>query len=336
MTNNCTYAIVVRVTEEEGESMIRFIGARNEQAYYAEYLIKNYIKDIVPSDVQAYYPDRFLMKDIGDYITPGTSMIVIMGLPFKKAEQRAFNEAVAYSTNPEVSIYHFASWGDQLSEYDSFHSEVSETKSPIAMLHKALHTYEEMSDSPFVLELVELVDAYHRYDFNKLSASSVLLVKSLADVYQTDLAGKLGTKRYIDYQTMYDLLKDNEEVIQRETNNRNSYIESRANMATVKYTGSIAVIMVYAEHYTNELAMELYGIHEVEGLTGMVVLVGKHTRGDDMFSIRTAGEVSASDVAKALGNHKGGKEHVANVFLNRPLDTLADAVTQQLSTKLKP
>lgn len=315
--------------------MIKFIGAKNEQAYYAEYLLKMFTAEHTASDIRAFYPNKFLFKNIGGMITPGVSTVVILGLGFKKSEQEAFTESIRTSGNPKVRVYHFASWGDEMQrdEEGLIISKVSETESPLLLMHSELAMYEGMDTSQFTMSVVDAVSAYHRYDFID-SGQPALLYKAIADVYGVQTADVLISKNRKGYERAVDMLQDNVDMIRLETDRRNEYVRDRAETATVSYIGNWAVIMVYAESYVNELAMELMSIHEAEGTTGIVVLVGKHTRGGDMFSIRTTGDVSADAVAKTLGNHQGGKPQVAMVFLSRPLDAMSKLVTRQLLTIL--
>lgn len=302
--------------------MITFIGAHNEQAYYTDYLLKRSNKG-----VDSHYPERFVMQDTGSYIKNTTTAVVIVGLGFKKSEQDSFTNSIMTSDNPNVEIRHFASWGDII-QGDKVISKVDEVGSPIRLMYNTLKEG-LVDEEEFSENIVEYLDSYHRFTFKE--GTPVMVFKALADFYTIGLAEKLIRT---SYKTNVELIRDNLEEIRVETTKRSAYIKDRAETATVSVVANTAVVMLYAESYVNELAYYLKGLHQKDNIKEVIVLVGKHTRGSDMFSIRTSEGVDAEQVAKALGSNMGGKPRVATVFLTRPVDSLTNVVTRQLLTML--
>ena len=114
---------------------------------------------------------------------------------------------------------------------------------------------------------------------------------------------------------------------------REEYISKKKQDAKItKVAKDICLVVVYAELYKNELAHSLLNSTKAKQYNSCIVLIGTHTKGSDMFSIRTR-NISADSIARTLGNGRG-KDNVASVFLPSMVDVINDTAVQYLTTKV--
>lgn len=317
--------------------MIQLIGSNNVQGYYTELLLKMGVED----KVKAYFPRRFNFHDVGQFVDDKADCVVIVGFGFKKNQQEAFIQALKdlslYDT-PMTEVYHFASWGDVIEDSTgSIHSFVDEELSPVKLLYKnfgkvsnPLKTIKQQD--MFLFELVQAIDDYHTYTFREKGNDNSIKLKLLGDFYRRNTGSNiyknlLGNRN----PSVGAILTDFWEQVAEEESKMHDYLREKLAITKVFTVGDTVVVMLYAENYINEIANEVIEAYKASGYSKVVVMVGKQTRGDDMFSIRVSEGLDAGVIAQKINNGKG-KERAATVFLGKPIDFIAKSVHQQLLT----
>lgn len=132
---------------------------------------------------------------------------------------------------------------------------------------------------------------------------------------------------------LYGYYKGLTDVLNRK---RNEYITralkaARQGMVTNKDGSSSLLLMVYAEEHTNEIAHKAIEVYNQAGYNQVLVFVGKHTRNNDLFSIRGSG-FDIGKIARSLGGN--GKEKAGTVFLDTTIDLFFDALTEEIEETL--
>jgi len=213
-----------------------------------------------------------------------------------------------------VDVSHFASWGEELPFGTSY---VGDTKSPLKLwADNFIFNLQQGTDNYLVTEqdmlepmdIVASVQEYHQYDNTERSH----FVRRLAELFGKNL----GEISHIGLKNMRSKNLNIERILETMKFEEEKYIEKKKSEArefNISDTTQIKVFMVYAEKLQNEIAHELIEENKNQYME-VVVLIGSHTRGDDLFRVRVSEGISALDVAQELNNGKG-KDHAATVFL---------------------
>lgn len=307
--------------------MISYIGTNNMQGYYGRALLS------LGTDnrIVAEYPSRFVFQNIDSYVDAYADIVIILGFSFNKSETGSFIESLKQANlygNPMTQVYHFASFGDVI-EDPEIESYVDEELSPVLLMKKVLSRADTVfskinKNQMFVHELANAINEYHTYTFNTTGNTDVLKLKHLADA-----KGKDVYKYVVGASSVRELVHSSEDIIKPQEEKFNEYISRKLELANVFTVQDTVVVMLYAEQYVNEIAHAFITNYQMSGFEKVVVMVGRQTRGDDLFSIRVSKGLDASEIAKVVNGGKG-KEGAATVFLGRPLDSLANIVHKQI------
>lgn len=237
-------------------------------------------------------------------------MILVLGLAY-----RGYNLPQEFYTEVDAPFMDFV----HISTYDKpipgnhIISIVDEELDPIKVLFNLLHTSPDTTVlSKYITFtdtsewLVNAINSYRTWTWEGNDTTRILIA-----LYH---ASYKRLPRLMKGLSLQEVLKAHAPIIKGQMERMEDYIEKKA--ATVKeqavtVDGQQCLLkVVFAEEYINELANEL--LNQRPAGVPTIVCVGRSTKGNDIFSIRTAG-VHAGRVAQLI-NEGGGKESVATVF----------------------
>lgn len=300
------------------------LNKNNHESYYLQYLVEKNNKE----KNQFIYLPRLDFTNIYDTIIDNldkdtTGSITIFGFPYKNTkEQQVMNEIskiqqATKDINLSGTINHYCTFGDSL---QSMNSSVSDKLSNIQMF---VDNNKYFLDDNNVKNEVSYLQSYHEYSFG--DSKVALMFKDLIEFYGVNFSSIYSG----DINTF---LKDNMYLVKNLNTKREEYISKKKQDAKItKVAKDICLVVVYAELYKNELAHSLLNSTKAKQYNSCIVLIGTHTKGSDMFSIRTR-NISADSIARTLGNGRG-KDNVASVFLPSMVDVINDTAVQYLTTK---
>lgn len=303
---------------------------KNVQGYVLNYLFKQLaVKS--GHNYTCEFLDKFNLPDIGNYADKA-DILIVAGFPFYESQRTALDEALQAMNNPFSQFYHLATFGDTYSNEGAFHSYVDTTVSPVGNFSKVvkeLKNFLKFADAiqPLLLSdmesIIEATDAYNRYEVT----DTILDWVSLVETYREQLYARYGVGTDLE-----EILDKDKTLVKALREKKDDYIKRTLGRTSAQVINGTVVCFTYAEEYVNEVAHKLIEFYQSYNYTKVAVFVGRHTKGDDMFSIRTAG-IDAGELAYKV-NRGRGKPTTATVFLgnsgqstfNALLNTLAQIV----------
>lgn len=306
------------------------IAKKNVQGYVLNYLVKQLA---VKSDnnYTCEFLDKFNLPDIKNYADKA-DVLIITGFPFYESQRTAVDEALQVMNNPFSQFFHLATFGDTYSNEGSFRSYVDEVISPVGNFPKIveeLKKFLKFADAiqPLLLSdmetVIEATDAYNRYEVT----DTILDWVSLVETYREQLYARYGVGTDLE-----EILDKDKTLVKALREKKDDYIKRTLGRTSAQVINGTVVCFTYAEEYVNEVSHKLIEFYQSYNYTKIAVFIGRHTKGDDMFSIRTAG-IDAGELAYKV-NRGRGKPTTATVFLgnsgqstfNALLNTLAQIV----------
>lgn len=306
------------------------IAKKNVQGYVLNYLVKQLA---VKSDnnYTCEFLDKFNLPDIKNYADKA-DVLIITGFPFYESQRTAVDEALQVMNNPFSQFFHLATFGDTYSNEGNFHSYVDEVISPVGNFPKIveeLKKFLKFADAiqPLLLSdmetVIEATDAYNRYEVT----DTILDWVSLVETYREQLYTRYGVGTDLE-----EILDKDKTLVKALREKKDDYIKRTLGRTSAQVINGTVVCFTYAEEYVNEVSHKLIEFYQSYNYTKIAVFIGRHTKGDDMFSIRTAG-IDAGELAYKV-NRGRGKPTTATVFLgnsgqstfNALLNTLAQIV----------
>lgn len=303
---------------------------KNVQGYVLNYLFKQLaVKS--GHNYTCEFLDKFNLPDIGNYADKA-DILIVAGFPFYESQRTTLDEALQTMNNPFSQFYHLATFGDTYSNEGSFHSYVDEVISPVGNFPKIveeLKNFLKFADAiqPLLLSdmesIIEATDAYNRYEVT----DTILDWVSLVETYREQLYARYGVGTDLE-----EILDKDKTLVKALREKKDDYIKRTLGRTSAQVINGTVICFTYAEEYVNEVAHKLIEFYQSYNYTKVAVFVGRHTKGDDMFSIRTAG-IDAGELAYKV-NRGRGKSTTATVFLgnsgqstfNALLNTLAQNV----------
>lgn len=303
---------------------------KNVQGYVLNYLFKQLaVKS--EHNYTCEFLDKFNLPDIGNYADKA-DILIVAGFPFYESQRTTLDEALQTMNNPFSQFYHLATFGDTYSNEGSFHSYVDEVISPVGNFPKIveeLKKFLKFADTTQHLLLsdmhtiIEATDAYNRYEVT----DTILDWVSLVETYREQLYARYGVGTDLE-----EILDKDKTLVKALREKKDDYIKRTIGRTSAQVINGTVICFTYAEEYVNEVAHKLIEFYQSYNYTKVAVFVGRHTKGDDMFSIRTAG-IDAGELAYKV-NRGRGKPTTATVFLgnsgqstfNALLNTLAQIV----------
>lgn len=310
--------------------MIQLITRNNSQGYLASHLLKTLYGD---TEVSVVFDNDFtLVKDDFTY-DPEASVVIILGVPYKEFNKQLATELLGDKLNPFTLVLHINSFGDEVN-IDGVTSIVDKVNSPVEVLKNYLIMGQtdsfvgkmapipESLDLTNISELVNLGDRYHRYEVAR--SDDPIMFNDFFNFYGEWLydviKGLSVSEIKEEYKYTFEALKSR----------REAYMARRLRTMDIRMAGDILVGVLYAEDYPNEIAHWIIDQYSSSGYNKIVVLVGDHTRGNDMYRVRTKG-IHAGDIAKYL-NNGNGKENAGTVFLDKPNKHTMEVIVNMLSS----
>jgi len=306
------------------------ITKKNVQGYVLNYLFKQLaVKS--GHNYTCEFLDKFNLPDIKNYANKA-DVLIIAGFPFYESQRTTVDEALQVMNNPFSQFFHLATFGDTYSNEGSFHSYVDEVISPVGNFPKIveeLKNFLKFADAVQHLLLsdmhtiIEATDAYNRYEVT----DTILDWVSLVETYREQLYARYGVGTDLE-----EILDKDKTLVKALREKKDDYIKRILGRTSAQVVNGTVICFTYAEEYVNEVAHKLIEFYQSYNYTRIAVFVGRHTKGDDMFSIRTAG-IDAGELAYKV-NRGRGKPTTATVFLgnsgqstfNALLNTLAQIV----------
>lgn len=308
---------------------VTLIASTTMFGYYSKVLLDSMVDD----KVNAKFVRKLNFMDLEQYVDEYTTTIIILGHPFSTSQTNAVREVLdrmdMLEDIPFTELIHVCNWGDKI-ELPGVVSIQEEEPSLTTLLTDYLVSGEsifgEVTMNVGAKKLVKYLESYHQYDFLHQRTSQPLSLKLIADVYRgrVDKAVELTDKDVVfDYDLRDSLYERMEE-----------YIYSVVDKVVVELVHGTVIALVYAEEYHNEIAHKLMTAYQEANYHNVIVLIGKETRGDDMFHIRVSNDnLNAEAVAKHLNNGKGNK-HASTVFLGKHRQVEMDIVKRKMSNYL--
>lgn len=306
------------------------ITKKNVQGYVLNYLFKQLaVKS--EHNYTCEFLDKFNLPDIGNYADKA-DILIVAGFPFYESQRTTVDEALQVMNNPFSQFFHLATFGDTYSNEGAFHSYVDTTVSPVGNFSKVvreLKNFLKFADAiqPLLLSdmesIIEATDAYNRYEVTDTTLDWI----SLVETYRELLYARYGVGTDLE-----EILDKDKTLVKALREKRDDYIKRILGRTSAQVVNGTVICFTYAEEYVNEVAHKLIEFYQSYNYTRIAVFVGRHTKGDDMFSIRTSG-IDAGELAYKV-NRGRGKPTTATVFLgnsgqstfNALLNTLAQIV----------
>jgi hypothetical protein len=306
------------------------ITKKNVQGYVLNYLLKQLaVKS--EHNYTCEFLDKFNLPDIKNYANKA-DVLIISGFPFYESQRTTVDEALQVMNNPFSQFFHLATFGDTYSNEGSFHSYVDELVSPVGNFPKIIKELENFLKFNDVIRhlllsdmesIIEATDAYNRYEVT----DTILDWVSLVETYREQLYARYGVGTDLE-----EILDKDKTLVKALREKKDDYTKRTLGRTSAQVINGTVVCFTYAEEYVNEVAHKLIEFYQSYNYTKVAVFVGRHTKGDDMFSIRTAG-IDAGELAYKV-NRGRGKPTTATVFLgnsgqstfNALLNTLAQIV----------
>ncbi|UXQ88999.1 hypothetical protein Thu_156 [Bacillus phage Thurquoise] len=237
-------------------------------------------------------------------------MILVLGLAY-----RGYTLPTEFFINadvPFVDFVHISTYGEEI-QGKHIISLVDENQDPIKVLYETmknmasslnLSKYVELSDK--AMYMVEAVNSYRTWTWEGNNTTRMLLA-----LYHASYKRLPNLLRGLSLQ---EVVQAHAPVIKGQLEKLEDYIERKSLMVQsrqVTIDGQECILkLVYAEEYINELANDI--LHQEDIAIPVIVCIGRATKSNDIFSVRTKG-VNAGRVAEVI-NGGGGKENVATFF----------------------
>lgn len=306
------------------------ITKKNVQGYVLNYLFKQLaVKS--EHNYTCEFLDKFNLPDIKNYANKA-DVLIIAGFPFYESQRTTVDEALQVMNNPFSQFFHLATFGDTYSNEGTFHSYVDTTISPVGNFSKVVEELKKFLKFADAIQhlllsdmhtIIEATDAYNRYEVTDTTLDWI----SLVETYREQLYARYGVGTDLE-----EILDKDKTLVKALREKKDDYIKRILGRTSAQVVNGTVVCFTYAEEYVNEVAHKLIEFYQSYNYTRIAVFVGRHTKGDDMFSIRTSG-IDAGELAYKV-NRGRGKLTTATVFLgnsgqstfNALLNTLAQIV----------
>lgn len=287
-------------------------------------VLEEIIDDAV--DVEVKYVGNLDFREYEQF--KGVDVNIVLGLAYRGY---ALPQEFYMNTDaPFMDFIHSATFGERI-EGEHIISTVVDDADPIKDLLSLLEWSPEstiLSKYTTVTDkaryMAEAVNAYRTWTWESNSTTRVLLA-----LYHSSYK---RLPRMVRGLELTDIVKEHAPLIKGQMEKMNDYIQRKSEMTktyTVPIEGEPCLLkVVYADEYINELANHL--LTQEPTPMPVIVCVGRSTRSNDIFSIRT-NKIEASKVAWLI-NEGGGKDSVATVFSGISYaELMGNAIVKQLT-----
>lgn len=287
--------------------MIHLFAKRDPQGYLGGFILQLLYPD---KEVHITYDNTYGLTKEALEIDPEAETIIYLGYPFKETQRTIVTEQLGTILNPFTKVYHFCSFGDTFTEPNVV-SIVDEENSPVLNMVNQLIATDNMvgtTRAQLAKEWADIGDDYHRYDFSiprALDAKAFADFSKHANEFLYELIGvKTPLEVAVSYQTWFNAFN----VRQKE------HIRKVKETLDVRAIDTVVLAIGYDDEYRNEVAHDFIETATKTGFTHAIVLMGRKTKGSDIYTVYTTTAIHAGAIAKHL-NNGNGKERVATVFL---------------------
>lgn len=302
---------------------------KNYTGVYANYILEHiFCYDNFWSSEQEKTGYMFIdnLGDIGkEYLD--ADEVWIIGVPYWKSYKHVIADMLAKGR----VVRHAATYGEVMDFEGDIISKVYEKNNPLIDLPKFAREREVANniygisegDMVDAMDIALSIDAYHRYDTGSKYFEKGLELILLMEVFGTDIE-EVTNKTLSIARLMKHRMEE--------------YVVKAIETAQVRGISgngkNMAVVVLYAERYVNEIAHKVIDYYLNQNGLPVIVMVGRHTSGSRVFSIRTSEGVSAADVSRILGDKARGKERAATLYLPSEDSKLTDSISNYLSDHL--
>lgn len=301
--------------------MYDVIAGRDIYSYWGAFILNN----LTSQEYNFKFSNRLDIEIIEDSVVEGESSgVILLGVPVAKNQMESLNSVMEPMVDlPFISNYHFANWGETVPLLTSI---VDEDTNFVTMLvkevaeGKELIKFKDEESEKYAKAISEGLQSHHKYDGGLLGKNLMLL----AELYGEELRNK-------KYSSVVDMGDTEEGVLLSLQRNMKEYVYRKIEEVFMHELDSgVIVVTLFAEQHINELGRVLINSLAVNGRK-VIVMIGRQTRGDDMYRIRTSEGVSAVEVARKLNNGKG-KERAATVFLPKGNQAVYNTIITALNS----
>lgn len=320
---------------------IQLIATKNVQGYYMNLLLSRAWDGF---EFNVHFTEaKDLLGSLKELNSFDFEVLYTVGMPFWESQQNSTVDWLSRHVPKarQLLLYHFATFGHNFVYEDDWlrtMNYVGESTSPVDWLPEAL---DHVTANSYVVpnltgyresvfwnnnqDIIRLIGGYNAYDIETWNRS--LDSVDLAE-FGMLMRGNL-TELLTFNEGLPELYEKYKPVFRSLRENRWDAISHAIKRTRATVINSTVVCFLYAEQYPNEIAHKLIDFYRQHNYEKVIVFVGKHTKGDDMFSVRSYG-VDASHVAYRLNNGKG-KPNTATVFLGNAGNATYSATIQSLS-----
>ena len=301
--------------------MLKILTGTDIYSIWGTYIIVN----LTETDTEVEFVRKMDVGLVSEAVSgENTYGVVLMGQPIQENQVEAVEQALRETTEiPFTKAYHFANWGETLNIDVSI---VDEEINFVSKLVENIETrdsfikFKDKESAVFARQIAEGLQSHHVYDGGVIGKNLMLL---------SELYGEhLLEQRYDNLEQM----GDKEELVLKSLNkNMKEYVQRKVEEANIQVLDSgVVVVSLFAEKHINELGRFFINSLSANG-NRVIVMIGRQTRGDDMYRIRTSEGVSASQVAHKLNKGKG-KERAATVFLPKGNEPVYNTIIRALNS----
>ena len=323
----------------------------NVQSVYSDFLLEGFVEllnDMNDSSIVELTVSN--QKDFlhalaeHDSVSP---LQVFIGFPHWKSQEASLEEYLQNTQRGNTKTFHCNTFGDEVQVSDVLIE--SHVGVPVEELYYYLGRLDNMTGKQSIppsdkndflkayKELVEMVAGYNSYAIQTATNSDITNVDlaDLAEFYGFSLWKIFEVSEYNDDEitniviAIYNLFDREIDILKKR---RINYIKETAKRTRVQVVNGTVVCFVYAESHVNELAHALIDKFNKNGYNKVVVFIGKHTKGDDFFHVRSS-NVDAGNLVYQLNGGRG-KETTASVFLGDAKESTFQAMISSLTEVL--
>lgn len=308
---------------------ITVIASNNMFGHYSDVMIRHAYGE----DIHSVFPRKFDIKNMEDYIDPQSHIIIIVGHAFFANQLGYLREMLQEihfdETLPFTEIIHVASFGAEIDIPDvkSYVNDNSITKTLSEVMADGTDLLDPVEFDSGMKKIIQALQEYHEYSFMQHPNSLPLNLKHLSDIYKKNVNKAVTLdKKGVHYDP---------DLATSLYGNMQEYVNDKLDKVEAKVLNGTVICLTYAEEHHNELANRIIKAYNDAGYLKVIVLIGKQTRGDDMFHIRVSQNagLNAEEIAEQINDGRGN-EHAATVFLAKPRGLLIEMVIKNLSTYL--
>lgn len=301
--------------------MLEVIASNDLYSLWGAYILEKLVK----KEVSIKFSQGINVEEIQEVADKENSYgVILLGKPIQENQVEAVEQALQGTVEtPFTKAYHLANWGENLNVDLSI---VDEELNFVTKLVENIETgdsfleFKDVESARFAREIADGLQSHHKYD-GGVSGKNLMLI---AELYGENLL----ERDYLSLENMGDVEGI---VLKSLQDNMKYYANKKIEEANIQVTDSgTIVVSLFAEKHVNEIGRAFIKSLTANG-SEAVVLIGKQTKRDDIYHIRTSEGISAREVALKLNRGKG-KERAATVFLPKGNTPIYNTIIRTLNS----